>query len=284
MVDVIIDTLIDAAKLLPFLFVTYLVMEFLEHKMGSKTEKLIKRSGNFGPLIGAVCGCAPQCGFSAIASGFYAGRVITMGTLIAVFLSTSDEMLPIFISKNVGIVPLLSILAIKAVFGIIIGFGIDFICRKRKQEEHQRISELCENEQCHCEKGIFLSAVIHTVEVLVFIVLISFVLNTLIFFIGEESLKAVILDVPVVGELIAGLVGIIPNCASSVIIAELYLSNLLSFGAMMSGLFVGAGVGLLILFRVNKNIKENLIILLILYASGVIGGVLINALGISISI
>lgn len=319
MSEVILDTLIDSIKLVPFLFLTYLAMEYLEHKAGEKTTHMVRKAGKMGPLIGGVAGVLPQCGFSAAASNLYAGRVITLGTLIAIYLSTSDEMLPILISEKMDIRFVLGVLGAKAAIGAIAGFVIDLLVREQKEHhEHQEhghkqghsvqsvqgqeteadsydhddhhfgneeedhaeqehIHGICEHENCHCgEDGIFLSAVKHTLQITFFIIVIGFVLNTALHFVGEDVLAGLILNRPVLGPVLAGLVGLIPNCAASVTITQLYISGVISLGAMMSGLLVGAGVGLLVLFRVNPDKKENLKIVGILYVIGVLTGIVIN--------
>lgn len=283
MIDVILDTLIDSVKLLPFLFITYLIMEFIEHKTGDKAKNIIKKSGKFGPLFGGILGIFPQCGFSAAAASLYAGKVITLGTLIAIFLSTSDEMLPVLISEAAPITTILQILAIKLVIGIIIGFLVDLIGQviaKRKQEKKEEVVEeighICEHEHCHCEEGILKSSIKHTINIFIFIIIISFIINTIIYFIGEENLSNLILNMPIVGPIIAGLVGLIPNCAGSVILTQLYLEQVISFGSMIGGLLVGSGIGILVLFRVNKDLKDNLKILGLLYLIGVICGIIID--------
>lgn len=279
---VIEHTIHHSIGLLPFLFVTYLVMEYIEHKAGKKAEQLVKKSGSFGPLIGGTLGIVPQCGFSAAASNLYAGRIITLGTLLAVFLSTSDEMLPILISAKVEPVTICKILGIKVLIGVIAGFAIDFILKKRsyKEEEKLKIEHMCEHEHCHCGEGkIGKSALVHTLQVFLFIVTITFVLNLLIEFVGEETLAGFLSGKPVIGPLIAGLVGLIPNCASSVVITQLYLEGMLGAGAMMAGLLVGAGVGTLILFRVNDDIKENIKIVVLLYGIGTLAGIIIETAG-----
>lgn len=284
MIDVILDTLIDSVKLLPFLFITYLIMEFIEHKTGEKAKNIIKKSGKFGPLFGGILGIFPQCGFSAAAASLYAGKVITLGTLIAIFLSTSDEMLPVLISEAAPISTILQILGIKLAIGIVIGFLVDLIGQaltKRKQEKKEEVVEeeighICEHEHCHCEEGILKSSVKHTINIFIFIIIISFIINTIIYFIGEENLSNLILNMPIVGPIIAGLVGLIPNCAGSVILTQLYLEQVISFGSMIGGLLVGSGIGILILFRVNKDVKENFKILGLLYIIGVICGIIID--------
>lgn len=268
---------VDTLKLVPFLFLTYLLMEALEHHAGDKTHTIVKKAGRLGPIVGSLLGALPQCGFSAAASNLFAGRVITLGTLLAIYLSTSDEMLPIMISENVAVPTILGILGIKVLIGMAAGLLIDVIISGKK-EEHHHIHEMCEEENCHCEKGIWMSALIHTLHITIFILLINFMLELLLETIGEEVLAQMILNKPVVGPLIAGLVGMIPNCASSVIITRLYLGGALGLGAMMAGLLVNAGVGVLVLFRVNKDKKENIKILGLLYAIGVIAGIVLGFL------
>lgn len=263
---------IDTLKLVPFLFLTYLVMEALEHKAGEKTHNVVKKAGRLGPVVGSLVGAVPQCGFSAAASNLYAGRVITLGTLMAIYLSTSDEMLPIMISEKVPFATILGILGIKVFIGMMAGLLIDVVLSGRG-DDHHHIHEMCEDENCHCEKGILVSALIHTLHITIFILLINFMLELLLNTIGEEVLGQMILNKPVVGQLIAGLVGLIPNCASSVVITQLYLQEALSLGAMMSGLLVNAGIGVLILFRVNKDRKENIKIVCLLYVIGVLAGI-----------
>ena len=278
-VDIIADSFIDSIKLLPFLFITYLMMEYLEHKAGDKMQAAIRSAGKGGPVIGGILGIFPQCGFSAAASNLYAGKIITVGTLMAVLLSTSDEMLPIMISENVGLRMIVKVLAVKVVVAIIAGFLID--CISRKAERKMQIGHLCEQHHCHCEKGIWKSALHHTVEIFIYILLVSLVLNLLIAWVGEDVLGSLILNRPVVGAMIAGIVGLIPNCAASVIITQLYLGGVLSAGAMIAGLLSGTGVGLLVLFRVNDNRKENLRLIGLLYVVGVIAGIAVEILGIT---
>lgn len=275
MLDSILDALLDTAKLLPFLFLTYLAMEYLEHKAGQKAESLVKKAGGFGPVIGGALGIVPQCGFSAAASNLYAGRVISLGTLIAIYLSTSDEMLPILISEKASVVLIAELLLAKAVIGMIVGLIIDFLMRRKGVQEHEHIHEICEHEHCHCEKGILRSALSHTVQIAFFVLLITFALNLILFFVGEDALANLILNRPVLGPVLAGLVGLIPNCAGSVVITQLYLEGVISIGAAMAGLLTGSGVGLLVLFRVNHDRKENLRILGLLYSIGVLVGIMI---------
>lgn len=284
MYDIILDTLMDGIRLLPFLLITYIVMEYIEHKMSAGTRRAVQASGRFGPLIGSVAGIFPQCGFSAAAASLYAGRVITRGTLIAIFLSTSDEMLPVFISQRVPVNIILSILGMKVVIGMAAGFLIDLVAPliEKKPEREIDIHHMCEHDHCHCEEGIFKSALVHTAQIFFFILLVSFILNLVIAGVGEESLTEIILNRPLIGSLLSGLVGLIPNCAASVVITQLYLDGAMSLGAMMSGLLVGAGVGLIVLFKTNDSLKENLRITAVLYAVGVLAGIVIDFLGITL--
>ncbi len=283
MIDILLDAIIDSVKLVPFLFVTYLIMEYIEHKTKEKTKQAIKKSGKYGPFIGSILGVFPQCGFSVSATNLYAARVITLGTLIAVYLSTSDEMLPIFLSESVPITTILTIVGIKLVVGMIAGFVIDFIMRIRhKEEEEEKIIDLCEKEHCHCEHGILKSAFKHTLNIFIFILIVTIMINIAIYLIGEERISDFLQNQPILGPIIAGLIGLIPNCASSVILTQMYLENMISFATAISGLLVGAGVGLAVLFKMNKGIKQNIKIVALLYGIGVIVGIMIELMGIHI--
>jgi hypothetical protein len=230
--------------------------------------------------FGSILGIFPQCGFSVSATNLYAVRVITLGTLIAVYLSTSDEMLPIFISEAVPIGTILKILGVKLIVGMIAGFIIDFVLRikNKNKKEEEKIVDLCEKEHCHCEHGIIKSALKHTLHIFIFILIITVIINVAIYFIGEETIASVLQSNVILGPIIAGIIGLIPNCAASVIIAQLYLENIISAATMISGLLVGAGVGLAVLFKVNKGIKENLKITGLLYGIGVLVGIGIQLL------
>ena len=277
MQDIIIDTLSDGIKLLPFLFITYLVMESIEHKTSQKIRQIMKKSGKWGPVIGGILGIVPQCGFSTAASNLYAGRIITLGTLTAVFLSTSDEMLPILISQKAPSHTILRILLVKAAVGILAGAVIDLLMQAKKgaQQEELRIEHMSDHQHCHCGEGkIIKSAVSHTLQIFSFIILISFLLNLLIGYVGEDILAAFISEKSILGPMVAGLIGLIPNCASSVVLTQLYLE-----GVLTAGLLAGSGVGLLVLYRVNDDLRENIKITLILYGIGVVSGILIEMTG-----
>ncbi len=277
---VLLHTVTDTAKLLPFLFLTYLLMEFLEHKAGGAPERWLRGSGKVGPLFGGLLGMLPQCGFSAAATGLYTGRIVTMGTLIAVYLSTSDEMLPILISGGASLPLMLKLLGTKMVIGIAAGFAIDAVLRllrSRKHEEQQpQIEELCERENCECGDRFVLSALKHTGYIALFLLLFTFVMTGAIELIGEENISALVLNRPVLGSVLAALVGLIPNCASSVVLTSLYLEGVLSSGAMLSGLMVNAGIGLAILFRNNRPVWDSFRVLLILWSIAVVSGIVID--------
>mgnify|MGYP004657765399 FL=1 len=279
MLEVLEDTIIDSIKLIPFLFVTYLIMEFIEHKASEKTEELIRKSGKFGPVLGAFLGVVPQCGFSAVAANFYAAKIITRGTLIAIFLSTSDEMLPILISEGADIWTIVQILLIKVVIGMGLGLTIDLLQKNNRKMHDTNIHQICEEEQCHCEEeGIVKSSIKHTIQIFAYILVISLILNIIIHFVGEERIANLIVNIPILGTLISALIGIIPNCASSIILTELYLEQIITVGQMIAGLLVNSGIGILVLFKVNKDYKDNFKILGILYLIGITSGFILDLL------
>lgn len=284
MLEVLEDTLIDSIKLLPFLFLAYLIMEYIEHKISEKSKERIEKSGKFGPFFGSLLGIFPQCGFSVAATNLYAARIITLGTLISVYLSTSDEMLPILISEAAPIGTIMTILAIKFMIGMIYGFVIDLVLhiKNKNKEEKNKIVDLCEHEHCHCEESIIKSALKHTLSIFVYILVLTLVINIIVWLVGEDTLKAFMSGAGVFEPILASIIGLIPNCASSVIITELYLSEIITFGSLIAGLLVNAGAGLLMLFRINKNIKENIGIVAILYVLGAITGIVINLIGVAV--
>ena len=273
MLDIIMDTLIDVLKLIPFLFVTFLLLELFEHRFNHKTQEKVIKAGKLGPLFGSLLGVLPQCGFSTMATNMYAARVISLGSLFAIYLSTSDEMLPIMISEQVAPTEIIKILLFKVIIGMVCGFVIDLVYRK-KEKEH--IKDICEEGNCHCVKGILRSSIKHTLNIIVFILIINFILNMGMEYLGEEYLSKLFLKDSFFGPFVSSLVGLIPNCGASVMITELYLSETISFGSCIAGLLTGSGVGLLILFKVNHNLKENISIITTLYLIGVISGIIIN--------
>lgn len=269
---------LDSVKLIPFLFLTYILMEYIEHKTSQQTGVVLQKAGKVGPLLGGLAGAVPQCGMSAAASNLYAGRIITLGTLIAIFLSTSDEMLPIMLSNSVSMAVIGKILFLKAGIGIAAGFGIDLAIRffGKKKTEELRIHDLCEQEHCNCENGVLKSAIRHTIHITIYVFLITLILNLGIECIGEDNLAQFILNKPILGPVLAGIIGLLPNCAASVVITQMFLDGLMNFGTMMSGLLVGAGVGIMVLLKVNEDKKESLKIIALLYAIGVVAGIVLN--------
>ena len=280
-IHILEHSLLDTLKLVPFLFLTYLLMEYIEHKTNEKTKHIIKKSGKFGPLFGGILGIFPQCGFSVAATNLYAARIISLGTLISIYLSTSDEMLPIFLSKNVEITFIIKTIALKVFIGIIWGIIIDFILNKivKKDNIKRQINELCEEENCCCKNGIIKSSIKHTLNILIFLFIASIIIHLVIHFVGEDNIGKIFFKDSIFGVFISSLIGLIPNCGSSVIITELYLSGAISFASMMSGLLTGSGIALLVLFKQNKDLKENFKILGILYLLGVISGIIIEIIG-----
>lgn len=287
MPDYILDSLLDVLKLLPYLFLTYLVLEIIEHKAMDKAAALVAKAGRFGPVIGGLLGLLPQCGFSTVISNLYADRLVTGGTLLAIFLATSDEMLPILISESVPAGVIFKILGVKLVAGVVVGLLFDLVRRAMKiREGDVNLHAVCETTNCGCEEegGIIKGTLKHTFSIALFILVITLALNTAIHFIGEDVLRGIILNKPVVGPLIAGVVGLIPNCAASVIITELFLEGAMTTGAMLAGLLAGSGVGLLVLFRVNRPMKDNFVLLASLYAAAVVIGIVLDLAGLVITV
>ena len=276
MEDCLLDGLLDTLKLLPYLLVTFLLLEFIEHKLSKKNQKLLSNNKKYGPFFGGLLGALPQCGFSSMAANLFSARVITIGTLIAVFLSTSDEMLPIMISEKVDVLVLAKILGFKVFVGIVIGFIVDLIYR-RELNKKEEISNICEHDHCDCDHdGIILSSIKHTLKIGLFILIANLLINIIIFKVGEDNVSNLLLHGNIITYFLSSLVGLIPNCAGSVIITELYLANMITVGTMLAGLLTGSGLGILLLFRTNKDLKENLTILSIIYFVGVIIGLTVD--------
>ncbi len=276
MIDVLLDTLLDIVKLFPFLFLAFLIIELIEHKFSEKSKSFISSSGKLGPVIGGLLGAIPQCGFSVVATNLYVTRIISLGTLISIYLSTSDEMLPILLTSNVPITKVLLILSIKIIIGMIVGFIIDLIFRKTAKKDFH----ICEEDECDCEHSLIKSVVIHTLKATLFIAIITFMLNILFHYVGEELIDKIFLSNPIIAPFISSLIGLIPNCGASIAITELYINNVLSMGTLIGGLLTGSGVAILVLFKSNKDIKENLLILSLIYFIGVISGIIINIIGV----
>jgi len=277
MKEVILDTIVDSLKLIPFLLVAFLIIELLEHKLNNKTKSIITKSKKIGPIIGSLLGVIPQCGFSVMATNLYITRIITLGTLISIYLSTSDEMLIIMISEKVEISLILKILLIKIFFGIVYGLIIDKIINKKKKDKETNY-ELCDEEHCDCNHSILLSAIKHTLHITLFIFIITLIINTIFTLLGDNYLSKILLNNSILSPFITSLIGLIPNCAASVILTELYLNSTISLGALIGGLLTSSGSSLLVLIKNNKNQKENLSIILLLYTLGVLSGIIIELL------
>lgn len=283
LLDIFLDTLLDSLRILPFLFLTYWIMEYIGHKSSSKMQSMVKKAGKFGPALGGVLGAFPQCGFSAAAASLYSGEVITLGTLLAIFWSTSDEMLPILISEAAPVKTLLMMIVFKIVLGILFGFLVDFVFKKNqpvakmgRRKTGSGTGSLCENGLCNCKKVIMKATINHTLQTIGFIFLVSLIMNILVSVVGEEAIASIVSDRPIIGPFLAGIIGLIPNCAASVVITQLYLEGMMSFGTTIAGLMVGAGIGLIILAKENKNQKDNIKIVSLLYGVGVFAGIMIN--------
>lgn len=274
MVDILIDALLDSIKLIPLLFLSYLFISFLE-KQGSLASRLnYLLAYRLGPFFGALLGCLPQCGFSVIAASLYAQKAISVGTLVAVFISTSDEALPMFLAHPQQYKELGLLIFIKSVIAIIAGYTIDLFVKHRKLEDDE-VFEV-EGISCSCEDSLFMNAIKRTSKTLIFILGINLVMGVIIGLLGEEQLKRMLMVQPIIQPFIAGLIGFIPNCASSIFIVQLYFIEGINFGAMISGLVSGAGVGIAVLLKSNKNKKENFMIIFYIYVVAIISGMLIN--------
>lgn len=274
MKDIFIDTCLDSLKLIPFLFVAFLIIELFEHKLAKKTKESIIKTKKFGPIVGALLGAIPQCGFASVATNLYVTRIISLGTLISIYLSTSDEMLPILLSHNTPIKDILVILGIKVAIGMFMGVIIDFLIRKQEKGEFS----ICDDDKCDCKDSIIKSSIIHTLKTIIFIFLVTLLLNILMSYISEEVLSNIFMKNSLFAPIFASLIGLIPNCASSVVITEFYLNGIITMGTCIAGLLTNAGLALIVLFKTNKNIKENIGILSIIYLIGVISGIIINLL------
>ena len=270
--EVVLHGLLDTLNVAVFLFFTYLLMEYIEHRASDKLNALMSRCGKYGPCVASLFGAIPQCSFSAAVANLYTGRVVTVGTVIAAFVSTSDEMLPILVSSGAEIGSILLIIVYKILAGLVVGLAIDALVRKLGKHEEVNIDAICENDNCHCENGILKSAAHHTLTVGAFVLVVTLLLNTVLFFVDEDVLSGSIFAIPFVSHVICALLGLIPNCAVSVALAKLCVEGIISSGAMISGLCSAAGVGVLVLFRMNRDKKSNFAILAVLFVTGVIFG------------
>lgn len=277
--DILLDTIVDCLKLVPFLFIAFFLMELFEHKFSNKTGKILKKSGKLGPVLGGVLGAIPQCGFSVLATNLYVMRIISLGTLISIYLSTSDEMLPILLSSGASSSKIISLILFKVFIGMVCGFLIDVLWHNKKRQGDFHI---CEEEHCDCEESILKSSIVHTLKTLVFIFLITFLLNSLFEIVSEDVIESLFLKNSVFAPFISSLIGLIPNCGASIVITEMYLNGVITFGTCIGGLLTGSGIALLVFFRTNKNKNENINILILLYLLGAIIGTFINILGINL--
>lgn len=285
----------DTLELVPFLLLTYLAMEAIEHSASAHVQAAVERSGKAGPVVGALLGALPQCGFSAMAATLYAGRVVTVGTLVAVILSTSDEMVPVFLAHQEPMGHMLAIMGAKVAVGLVVGLAVDAVLRARRRagDGHLHIHELCEREHCHCDEdgahghehghghgrwAIVRSALVHTVQVTFFIFVVTFVFGLVIEYVGQDALGTLLANHPVRATFVSALVGLIPNCGASVAITELYLDGVLAVGPMIAGLLASGGVGLLVLWRTNADVRQNALVTVFIYAVSVLVGLVASAL------
>ena len=268
----IIEFIQETLLLFPFLFVTYLVLEAVEARAGGALGRFLGRSRSFGPIAGSLAGAIPQCGVSAAAASFFAGGVITAGTLLAVFLSTSDELLPVLVSSRAPSALMLKIVAVKVGAAMVVGFLADrLIAVFRRAPRSASVGELCAHSHCGCHghhHGVVVPALIHALEIFAFIVLVSGLLEVYMHYRGEDALLSLCLNSRFTGPLVGGALGLVPNCAVSVASANLYMHGAMSPSALMASSFTGSGLGLLVLLRTNRSLKENLLLLLAVYAIG----------------
>ena len=272
----VVHALEETAKLLPFLFIAYLLMEYLEHHAAAKMEGLLRAIGPAGPLVGAVLGCIPQCGFSATASNLYAAGLVSRGTLLAVFLSTSDEALPLLLGHSNAGSEIMKLLLSKLLIGITVGFIVDLVMRKFGKP--REIADLCEHCGCHDHGGILKPALWHTLRIALFCLVLNFLLHLGFDLLGQDRLASLLLSGSWAQPFLAALVGLVPNCAASVMLTQLYLGGVISFGSVLAGLCAGAGVGLAVLLRVNGDKKESLHIVGILYLVSAVVGLAVQIL------
>lgn len=284
-VDILTDTALDGLKMLPFLFGAYLLLEWIEHRSSSKLRHRLSHSGRYSVPLGAAIGLIPQCGFSVAASNLFAGRLITTGTLLAVFLATSDEAVPVMLASPNGAGKILPLLGLKLLFAVIGGYLADCLFFRRAHEKQcetthchhddereEATHELCAH--CGCQGGILKSTLHHTAETFLFLLIVLLLINTATTLLGEERLASILLAGTFWSPIVTALIGLIPNCAPSVLISELYLNGTLTIGATVAGLSAGAGLGLAMLFKINPNQKQNFRILAFLYVFSVAAGIL----------
>lgn len=274
-IDVLRESFTDCISMLPFLFAAFLILEAVEHYSSAFMNRILGKVGNAGPIAGAVLGCIPQCGFSVIASNLFSGGVITLGTLLAVFIATSDEAILILLGNPGSKEVILSLLLTKIVIAIGAGFSVDLLFSRKLRKKD--MGDICDHCGCHDgHGGILMPALRHTIKIFLYLFLFTIALDLAMELIGAERLSAYLLKDSLLQPFMAGIIGLIPNCASSVILTELYLSGAISFASVVSGLCAGAGIGLVVLFKMNHDVKENLKIIGLLYGIAVASGVVIQ--------
>ena len=279
----VVHSLEDSLPMLPFLYLAYLLIEWLERHHGQKIEQALAGGGRWGFVPGALLGCVPQCGFSAVASNLYASRVITPGTVLAVFLATSDEAVPLLAAAPGAWTALLVVLGLKVVIAIVAGFVLDVPLRRFLPKSlYGGYAGHADEVDCHEEheesSGIWLSALRHTLEIFVFIVAFSFVITLVFELLGEQTVAGLFADLGVFQPMVAALFGLVPNCISSVLLTQLYLEGVISFGSLFGGLCAAAGVGMAVLWKVNPSFKQNLFLTGFLWAVGAVCGILLQFL------
>ena len=276
MLETVVDSLIETLKLVPFLFISFLIIELLEHKFSNYTKKIIEKAGYFGPLIGSSLGIFPQCGFSVMATNLYVMKIISMGTLISVYLSTSDEMLPLMLSHNIAFSTIFKILGFKFIIAIFWGFMIDLLFKNNIV--NSKHNEICQKEECHCEKSLIKSTIKHTTSITIFIFLCILILNGTMELLGKDIFYKILSKNSVFTPFVTSIVGLIPSCASSVIITELYLNDIISLSGLLAGLLASSGVAIVVLFKTNSNVKNSLKVLILLYSVSVLSGLIVEFL------
>ena len=272
MKDVLLDTFKDSLELLPFLFLTFLLIELFEHKFSNKSKSIVEKSGKFGPILGSLLGAVPQCGFSVAATNLYITRIISLGTLFSVYLATSDEMLPLLIAEKAPVSLIAKVLLIKVILGMIYGFIIDLLLSKKEKPKY----DICDHDHCDCENKILMASIKHTLNIFVFIVICTLLINIILHFFGSKYLSTLLLKNTILGSFLTSLIGLIPNCASSVLITELYLKGAITFASLVGGLLTSAGIATLVLLKENKDKKESLQIIAVLYLIGAITGMILE--------
>lgn len=284
LLDVLADAWGDSVKMLPFLYLAYLLIEWLERHHGARIEQALAGGGRWGFIPGALLGCVPQCGFSAVASNLYASRVITPGTLLAVFIATSDEAIPLLAAEPSQWGSLVLLLLSKAVFAMVGGALLDVPLRHvLPRSLYGGYAGHADEVDCHEEheehSGIWLAALRHTVEIFLFILLFSVLIGLCFAWVGEDTITAALAGMGFLQPVLTALVGLVPNCAASVLLAQLYIDGAISFGSLFAGLTAGAGVGLAVLWRVNPSWKQNLFMTGLLWAAGAAAGMLLQLAG-----